>query len=216
MPILIVGIAQTKAFVLDLATPAASKRHKGRIATNPLLTTRRFHQRRLGIATEAAMLAGNRLGFHAVVSHRIALSAGGGCRHRTRSFAGVHHAADRSILMGSSSSNPRRPPCRLRPWGLTRARVMSQLSKVKHSRHQWKHKAKQRGDHDRYQRKQIARLNAERDQATQALKETQARLRQLESPAQRTRRPAQGGRGLLGPATLFGGPHRLSRRLVVS
>ena len=43
---------------------------------------------------------------------------------------------------------------------------MSHLSKLKHSRDQWKHKAKQRG---------------ERERATQALKETQARLRQLEA-----------------------------------
>ncbi len=61
---------------------------------------------------------------------------------------------------------------------------MSQLSKVQHSRHQWKHKAKQRGDHNRYQRKQIARLTAERNRATTALKAAQARLRQLESPPQ--------------------------------
>lgn len=61
---------------------------------------------------------------------------------------------------------------------------MSQLSKVKNSRNQWKHKAKQRGDRDRYQRKQIARITAERDLATQTLKEAQARLRQLESPRQ--------------------------------
>lgn len=61
---------------------------------------------------------------------------------------------------------------------------MSQLSKVKHSRNQWKHKATQRGDRDRYQRKQIARITAERDRATQALKEAQARLRQLESQRQ--------------------------------
>jgi hypothetical protein len=58
---------------------------------------------------------------------------------------------------------------------------MSQLSKVKHSRHQWKAKAKQRSDHHRYLRKQFARLKAERDQAKQELKETQTRLRQLES-----------------------------------
>jgi hypothetical protein len=57
---------------------------------------------------------------------------------------------------------------------------MSQLSKVTHSRQQWKHKAKQRGDHNRYQRKQIARLSAERNQATRALKETRAQLRQLQ------------------------------------
>jgi len=58
---------------------------------------------------------------------------------------------------------------------------MSQLSKMKHSRDQWKHKATQRGERERYQRKQTARLRAERDRATQALKETQARLRQLEA-----------------------------------
>ena len=58
---------------------------------------------------------------------------------------------------------------------------MSQLSKVKHSRNQWKHKAKQRGDRDRYQRKQHARLSAERDRVTKALKAAQARLQQLEA-----------------------------------
>lgn len=61
---------------------------------------------------------------------------------------------------------------------------MSQLSKVNRSRNQWKDKAKQRGEQQRYQRKQIARLRAERDQAKQALKEAQARLRQLESQVQ--------------------------------
>jgi hypothetical protein len=58
---------------------------------------------------------------------------------------------------------------------------MSQFSKRHHSRDQWKHKAKQRGERERYQRKQNARLRAERDQATKALKETQVRLRQLEA-----------------------------------
>jgi hypothetical protein len=61
---------------------------------------------------------------------------------------------------------------------------MSQLSKVKHSREQWKHKATQRGDQNRSQRKQIARLTAERNRATQALTAAQARLRQLESQPQ--------------------------------
>ena len=58
---------------------------------------------------------------------------------------------------------------------------MSQLSKVNHSRHQWKGKAMQRGDGNRYLRKELARIKAERDQAQQDLKETRARLRQLES-----------------------------------
>ena len=58
---------------------------------------------------------------------------------------------------------------------------MRQFSKMKHSRDQWKHKAKQRGERDRYQRKQNARISAERHRVTKALKETQARLRQLEA-----------------------------------
>ena len=58
---------------------------------------------------------------------------------------------------------------------------MSQFSKMHHSRDQWQHQATPRGERERYQRKQHARLRAERDRATQALKETQARLRQLEA-----------------------------------
>jgi hypothetical protein len=64
------------------------------------------------------------------------------------------------------------------------ARVMSQLSKVRHSRTQWKHKATQRADHNRYWRKQLARVTHERDRTTKALKETQTRLRQLEAQSQ--------------------------------
>jgi hypothetical protein len=58
---------------------------------------------------------------------------------------------------------------------------MSPLSQVKQSRNQWKHKAIQRANHDRYRRKQLARVTKERDRVTQALKEAQARLRQLEA-----------------------------------
>jgi hypothetical protein len=61
---------------------------------------------------------------------------------------------------------------------------MSQLCKVKHSRNQWKAKAQQRSDSNRYLRKQLARVKAERDQAKQSLKATQSRLRQLDSHAQ--------------------------------
>jgi hypothetical protein len=61
---------------------------------------------------------------------------------------------------------------------------MSQFSKMQHSRDQWKHKATQRGDRERYQRKQHARIKAERDRVTKALKETQAHLRQLEAQLQ--------------------------------
>src|SRR3989442_5882871 len=65
-----------------------------------------------------------------------------------------------------------------------RDNTMIQLSKVKHSRNQWQAKAKQPNDHIRYLPKQLARVKAERDQAKQDLKETQTRLRQLESQAQ--------------------------------
>ena len=61
---------------------------------------------------------------------------------------------------------------------------MSQLSKVRQSRTQWKHKATQRADQNRYWRKQLARVKHERDGTTKALKETQARLRQFESQPQ--------------------------------
>jgi len=47
-----------------------------------------------------------------------------------------------------------------------------------------KAKAKQRSDHNRYLRKQLARVKTERDQAKPALKDTQVRLRRLESHAQ--------------------------------
>ena len=61
---------------------------------------------------------------------------------------------------------------------------MSQLSKVRQSRNQWKHKATQRADQGRYQRKQLSRVKKERDRATKALKEAQAHLRQLETQSQ--------------------------------
>ena len=72
------------------------------------------------------------------------------------------------------------------------ARAMRQLSTVTHRRHQWKHKAKQRGDCARYQRKPRARLTAERDRAIHALQAAQARLRQSESHAQAGGRAAEG------------------------
>ena len=178
MLILIVGIAQAAAFVLHLAPSTPSQRKKRRITTNPLLTTRRFDQRRCGIATETTMLASHRFGFHAVVCHDPSLVAGMG-RHVSSSLARctVLRTALASLIL-SISTRPSWPvamgPCE-------RTCTMSQFSKVNHSRHQWKGKAQQRGDTNRSLRKELARVKAERDQATQALKETQARLRQLES-----------------------------------
>ena len=61
---------------------------------------------------------------------------------------------------------------------------MRQLSTVKQRRHQWPATAKQRRDHTRALRQQLARVTAARDQATQDLKDTHTRLHQLESQAQ--------------------------------
>src|SRR5712691_8835765 len=132
------------------------------------------------------MLAGNRPGFHAVVRHEVAFSGGvGGFVISCARLRGAFH--NRSLYpLGSFSSqpDPTRPPWPQAIGVDERACSMSQLSKVTHSRNQWKHKATQRGDRDRYQRKQIVRVSAERDRATNALKETQARLRQLEAHIQ--------------------------------
>jgi len=58
---------------------------------------------------------------------------------------------------------------------------MSQQSKLRQSRQQWKHKAKERADHNRYLRKELERLRNERDRAKQALKEANKPLRQKEA-----------------------------------
>jgi hypothetical protein len=58
---------------------------------------------------------------------------------------------------------------------------MSQLSKMKHSRDQWKEKAKQHGKGERYERREKARIKAERDQLTRTLKASQTRVRALEA-----------------------------------
>jgi hypothetical protein len=58
---------------------------------------------------------------------------------------------------------------------------MSQFSKMQHSRDQWKEKAKQHGKGERYERREKARIKAERDQLTRTLKASQTRVRALEA-----------------------------------
>jgi hypothetical protein len=63
---------------------------------------------------------------------------------------------------------------------------MSQQSKLRHSRQQWKQKAKERAEQNRYLRKELERIRKERDGAKQALKEANKPLRQKEArPATR-------------------------------
>ena len=85
MLILVMRIAQAQAFMFHLTVSSASKRQKSGITTYPLLATRRFDQRRLGITTKPAMLASNRLGFHAIVSHELPLCGSGESRSALRS-----------------------------------------------------------------------------------------------------------------------------------
>src|SRR5713101_3699323 len=108
----------------------------------------------------------------------VAFSGGGFVMPRAR-LRGASRRQSLYPLRSSSSQSHPTPPTEA--MGLSGARVMSQLSKVTHSRNQWKHKATQRGDRDRYQRKQHARISAERDRVTTALNAAQARLQQLEA-----------------------------------
>jgi hypothetical protein len=61
---------------------------------------------------------------------------------------------------------------------------MSQLSKMRHSRDQWKSKAIGRGEGQRYQRKENTRLRARYDQIAKTLSAAEARMRQLEAQLQ--------------------------------
>src|SRR3989454_6456348 len=62
--------------------------------------------------------------------------------------------------------------------------IMSQLSKMRQSRNQWRAKAQTRGQGQRDQRKAHARLRLRYHQVTETLKATQARVRQLEAQLQ--------------------------------
>lgn len=59
--------------------------------------------------------------------------------------------------------------------------VMSQFSKMRHSRDQWKEQSTQRGKGERYERREKARMKAERDRLTHALKASEARVHALEA-----------------------------------
>src|SRR5437660_3885740 len=129
------------------------------------------------------MFTGNGLGFHPIIRHHVSLSPGVGITtvHRAR-FPGAPRRG--ALYPLRSSSSYRGIVCRLRRPVLTRERMMSQLSKVRQSRTQWKHKATQRADENRYWRKQLARVKHERDRTAKALKETQASLRLFKAQSQ--------------------------------
>jgi hypothetical protein len=125
------------------------------------------------------MLAGHRLGFHAVVGHRLPFCGGGLSQPACGAARGIPPLI--ALCDGLSFIPIANPSDGLGPSEVSRAHVLSQFSKMNHSREQWKQKAKQRGDQHRDQRTQIARLTAERNRATNARKQPQARLRQREA-----------------------------------
>lgn len=59
---------------------------------------------------------------------------------------------------------------------------MSQRSKLRQSREQWKCKAHERAETNRYLRKQLVRVRAERERWREQAKQVEARLRPLETP----------------------------------
>ena len=58
---------------------------------------------------------------------------------------------------------------------------MSPETRYKRSRDKWKDKAASRAEKNRYQSKELARVKAERDKFKKELKESRARVHQLES-----------------------------------
>jgi hypothetical protein len=58
---------------------------------------------------------------------------------------------------------------------------MSPEARYKRSRDNWKQKAEGRAEKNRYQSKELARIKSERDKFKKELKQTRARMRQLES-----------------------------------
>lgn len=58
---------------------------------------------------------------------------------------------------------------------------MSQQSRLRKSREQWKHKAVCRVGQIRYQNKELKRIKADRDKYKKELKESRSRIRQLEN-----------------------------------
>jgi hypothetical protein len=60
---------------------------------------------------------------------------------------------------------------------------MSPETRYKRSRDNWKQKAANRAEKNRYQSKELTRVKAERDNFKKELKESQARVHQLESQA---------------------------------
>ena len=58
---------------------------------------------------------------------------------------------------------------------------MNQESRYKQSRDQWKRKAGERAEVNRYNRKELARVKRERDQYKKEAKDAQARIRELET-----------------------------------
>ena len=105
-------------------------------------------------------------------------------RNSVRPWIGVsgHAVTEHFRLRAHLRSN-----LHLTPWpraigGVPQGSVMSQCSKMRHSRNQWKETSKSCGKGERYERREKARMKAERDQLTQVLKASETRVRELAAP----------------------------------
>ena len=181
MLILVMGVAQTKAFVLDLTTPAASKRQNA--------VSHDLHCRQHGVFTNDAEEAPQKrqcspaIGLAAMRLEVMGAPSLGGQSHPSRSF---ERCITHLIALSSSSIliSLRDAPIACNHT-VGRAHAMSQLSKVKHSRYKGEHKATSEATPIATSaNSSLACITAERDQATTALQVAQARLRQFESQPQ--------------------------------
>jgi hypothetical protein len=162
--------------MLHLAPSTPSKRKKRCITTNPLVTTRRFDQRRFGIAAEATMLARYRFGFPSVLRHGL-LGVGLGFRAYRAQAHQVQCTAHCSILSSWPVQLP--PLIAVSPWGLGENVTMSQLFQAQTQLQLMESQSQAAGsDHPATWASSSPRVKAERDQAKQDQSD-QSRLRQL-------------------------------------
>src|SRR5262249_8768203 len=212
MPTRIAEKTKTKALSPVCTAPTASKRYKGGIATDPLLTTRRFDQRRLGITPKPTMLAGNQLGFHAVVSHRLPLCGGGGtpsalCRRTDAARTGSFYAQGSSaVQFAPPSTGSGHRSC---PRGTRHEPIVQ--NEAQPGSVETESQAARPG--------RTVPATRERSQQGRAgsghpgLESDSSPPTRVGGEAPRTRHPTQDRPGPLSPPTLFRGPDQLSRRL---
>jgi len=204
MLILIMGIAQTKALVLDLTRPPPRNDTNARIATDPL-GQHGFSLTAPCIATEPAMLAGNGLGFHAMVRHHLSLSRGPpyrGCPPRSL----CRCTAPRSARSLDHVVLTPRSPVGAATCLVQRAPDEPIVQSPTQPNAKWQHQSDAASPSHRYQRKQRSSVKHEQDRTATALQRSPgSACASFGEPEPGTHRP--GPRGVV-----FLALHSFSRR----